>query len=140
MWIREGFIIVIGLSSGFVIAGGLYSFITMVGVLTRLATRTKTADRIMLYEDVATIGAAVGNCFSLLPFPLPFGGVLLIAYGIFTGIFVGCLAIALAEVLNVIPTFARRVRLKKGLAWILVSMGAGKLVGTLIQIVMMGDK
>lgn len=140
MWIRQVAIVVIGLSSGFVIAGGLYSFIAMVGVLTRLATRTGTANRVMLYEDMVTLGATFGNCFFLHPFWLPFGNVMIVVYGVFTGIFTGCLAIALAEVLNVIPTFARRIRLKKGLSAILVCMGVAKLLGTLLQLVLMGDK
>ena len=140
MWIRQLVIVVIGLSAGFIVAAALYSFIAMVGVLTRLATRTNTAARVMLYEDVATLGAAVGNCFYLWTFSLPFGKVILAGGGFLTGIFVGCLAIALAEVLNVIPTFARRIHLKKGLAAILCFMGAGKLIGTLFQMVWMGTK
>ena len=140
MWIRQLGIVAIGISAGLIIAAALYSFITMVGVLTRLATRTNTAARVMLYEDVATLGAAVGNCFYLWSFSLPFGKAILVGGGIFTGIFVGCLAIALAEVLNVIPTFARRIHLKKGLAAILCFMGVGKLIGTLFQLVWMAKK
>lgn len=140
MWIRQILIVIIGLSSGFVIAGGIYSFITMVGVLTRLATRTKTANRILLYEDMVTIGAAVGNWFYMMPFSIPGGMPILIAYGLFGGIFTGCLAIALAEVLNVIPTFARRICLKKGLSLLLVVMGLAKLLGTLFQLVLMDGK
>lgn len=140
MWIRQALIVLIGLSSGFVIAGGIYSFIAMVGVLTRLATRTNTANRVMLYEDMVTLGAAVGNWFYIRPFHLPFGPVLLAAYGIFAGVFTGCLAIALAEVLNVIPTFTRRIKLNKGLSAIVISMGVAKLIGTLFQLVFMGAK
>lgn len=140
MWIKQGILIFIGLSSGFVIAGGLYSFIAMVGVLTRLATRTNTAKRVMLYEDMVTLGAAAGNWFSQSPFSIPFGPVILVAFGIFGGIFTGCLAIALAEVLNVIPTFTRRVKLKKGLSLLLVSMALAKLAGTFYQLVIMGNK
>lgn len=135
MWIRQFILIFIGVCSGFVIAGGIYSFIAMVGVLTRLATRTKTAGKVMLYEDMVTIGAAVGNWFYFKPFPLPFGGLVLVSYGVFSGIFVGCLAIALAEVLNVIPTFVRRIHLKKGISAILVFMAIGKLIGTLFQMI-----
>lgn len=140
MWIRQGVIVAIGLSGGFTIAAALYSFLAMVGVMTRLATRTNTAARVMLYEDMATLGATIGNCFYFWPFRLPFGAAILAGSGIFMGIFVGCLAIALAEVLNVIPTFANRIGLKKGLTVILCSMGIGKLIGTLFQMVWMGAK
>lgn len=139
MLIRQIIIVVIGFCSGFVIAGGLYSFIAMVGVLTRLATRTKTASKVMLYEDCVTFGAAIGNLVSLMHIPVRLGPVLAALFGVFSGIFVGCLAIALAEVLNVIPTFARRVKLKRGLTGILVMMSMGKLVGTLFQLVFMAD-
>lgn len=135
MLIRQFILIVIGVSGGFVVAGGLYSFITMVGVLTRLATRTKTANRVMLYEDMATVGAGIGNWIYFWPVDLPFGRVSLVPIGIFTGVFIGCLAIALAEVLNVIPTFARRIKLKIGLSWIVSAMAIGKLIGTLFQLV-----
>lgn len=140
MWIRQCLIVAIGLAGGFTVAAALYSFIAKVGVLTRLATRTKTAARVMLYEDMVTLGATLGNFFYLWPVRLPLGNVILIVSGIFMGIFVGCLAIALAEVLNVIPTFSRRTRLKKGLVLMLCSMGAGKLIGTLFQLVLMGRK
>lgn len=137
MWIRDVVIIVIGLSSGFIIAAGLYSFITMVGVLTRLATRTNTASKVMLYEDMATLGAGIGNVLYFFPFAIPLGRLFLISGGLCMGIFVGCLAIALAEVLNVIPTFARRIRLKTGLKIILCSMALGKLLGTIFQLIWM---
>lgn len=135
MWIREVFLVILGLSFGFVIAGGIYSFIAMVGVFNRLATRTKTASKVMLYEDVVTFGAGVGNAIYFWNIQIPIGVVGLIVIGLSMGIFVGCLAIALAEVLNVIPTFARRTHLKTGLAALLSSLAVGKLCGVLFQLV-----
>jgi len=140
MLIRQIIIVFIGLCAGFVVAGGLYSFIAMVGVLTRLATRTKTANRVMLYEDCVTFGAGIGNCVSMMNLHVRLGPILVAAYGFFAGIFIGCLAIALSEVLNVIPTFARRTKLKVGLSGILLMMSLGKLIGTIFQLVYMSGK
>lgn len=137
MLIKQLLLILIGASSGFVIAGGLYSFIVTVGVLTRLSTRTNTASRVMLYEDVVTIGSGVGNWLYFSQFEVKLGPIFLVLVGICVGVFTGCLAIALAEVLNVIPTFVRRTRLKRGLAGILCAMGLGKLIGSLFQLVWM---
>lgn len=57
--------------------------------------------------------------------------VLLSFVGIFAGIFVGCLSIALAEVLDGIPIFARRVRLKMGVSIAVLAVAVGKIAGSL---------
>ena len=140
MWIKEVLICIIGLCSGGFIAAGLFSFIAMVGVLTRLATRTNTANQIMLYEDMVVIGATIGNYLNLRPFHIPGDIVVVVMYGIFSGIFVGCLAIALAEVINAIPVFGRRIKLKVGIKYIVCVMGAAKFAGAFFQLVTNGNK
>ena len=57
--------------------------------------------------------------------------VLLIFIGVFAGIFVGCLSIALSEVLDGIPIFARRVRLKMGVSIAVFAVAVGKIAGSL---------
>lgn len=44
-------VVVIGYSSGVVIAGGVFAFIAVLGIVTRLAQKTKTTNYIYLYED-----------------------------------------------------------------------------------------
>ena len=48
------------------------------------------------------------------------------------GVFVGSLAVSLAEVINVVPIFMRRARLKQGLSFFLLALAAGKLIGSLV--------
>ena len=55
--------------------------------------------------------------------------------GVFAGIFVGCLSIALSEVLDGIPIFARRVKLKMGLSIAVVAIALGKTVGSLVYFI-----
>ena len=55
----------------------------------------------------------------------------LLLWGTFAGIFVGSLAMAIAEMLDTIPIFARRIALRHGLGIIVSSMAAGKLAGSL---------
>ena len=52
--------------------------------------------------------------------------------GIFAGIFVGCWAMALAEVLNVFPIFVRRIKLIRCLPYLIISIAIGKGVGALL--------
>jgi stage V sporulation protein AB len=51
---------------------------------------------------------------------------------LFAGIFVGCIAIAIAEMLNTIPIFVRRIRLGRGLGITLLAVALGKTVGALL--------
>ncbi len=45
--------------------------------------------------------------------------------------FVGCLALAIAEMLNSIPIFARRASYRHGLGIAVLAVAAGKLLGSL---------
>lgn len=62
---------------------------------------------------------------------LPLGPLLLCAYGLSAGIFVGSIAVALAEILNTFPIVFRRTGIKTGLFWVMLSMALGKLCGSL---------
>ena len=53
-------------------------------------------------------------------------------YGFFAGIFVGCLAFAIAEMLDSIPIFARRIGFRHGLGVAVTAAAFGKLLGSLI--------
>lgn len=124
---------IIGLCAGFAVAGGIFAFISMIGIPPRLAGRTHTASHIHLYETVLMLGAAAGNFVTVWNLWLPGGRFTLGVTGIFSGIFVGCMAIALAECLKAIPVFLHRISLKKGLPFIVAAMALGKLCGALLS-------
>lgn len=130
------FLAMIGLTAGFVVAAGIYAIITLIGVLTRLAIRTNTANRIHLYEDLVVLGTAMGNIILLFEVKIPFGIVGLIVFGLFSGGFVGCLAIALEEVLQVFPVLTYRIRLKVGIPFIVLCLAIGKALGAFYQLVL----
>ena len=60
------------------------------------------------------------------------GTLIQIVFGLFAGIFVGCLALAIAEMLNTIPVFARRIGFRHGLGVAILAVALGKLAGSLI--------
>lgn len=123
----------IGITSGAMVAAGLFAFITLVGVVGRMAARSKTNKYILLYEDMVLFGAVAGNILYIFEFDLPIGSWILIVFGLFAGIFVGCLSVALAEIVKVIPVFAKRINLRYGLPFILLAFAIGKLLGALYQ-------
>ena len=134
MFVKLSLLFLIGLTGGFFIAAGMVAFITIVGVLTRLALRTDTAKRIMLYEDIVVIGCTLGNLLDLFEFRTPFGLAGIIFFGFFSGCFVGCLAIALEEVIQIFPILAHRTKLKMGIPIIVLFLALGKGVGSFYQL------
>ena len=51
MWMKNIFLAILGLSAGITAAGGLFSFIIGLGVVSDFADRTHTGEHVMLYED-----------------------------------------------------------------------------------------
>lgn len=135
MLIKYLILIVIGFAGGISIAGGTFAFIVMIGVLPRLAGRTHTAWASWQYENMVIVGGLIGNILYLFPMKVPIGYVGLGVCGIFCGIYVGCFAMALAEVLNIIPIFSRRIKLKVGLPIIIAAIAIGKALGSFYQMV-----
>ena len=134
MWIvKQLFLCFTAFSFGVVVAGGFLAFISLIGVVPRLAAVTKTADHVVTYENSLVYGAVFGNLISLYEKQIPIGVLSLILPGLFGGIFIGCLSGALAEVVNIIPIFARRMELRKGIPYLVYALALGKGIGSLIQ-------
>lgn len=133
MFLKQLLLAVIGLSAGGVIAAGVFAFLAIIGVFPRLIGKTHTNEHIFLYETIIIIGGVVGNISDLYEFPVLIGGnVFLCIYGLSVGIFVGCLVMSLAETLKALPVISRRIHLAVGLQYVILAIGVGKLVGSLI--------
>ena len=132
MWIRQVILGIVGLSSGFAVAGGMCAFLIALGVVSRFAGKTHTAKYILYYEDAAAIGGILGNLVSIYAFPVPVGMAGVVSFGLFSGIFTGAWAMALTEIVDAVPIFSRRIRLKTGLPWIILSMALGRTAGALV--------
>lgn len=132
--IKNILLIIIGLSAGGIISGGIFAFITMIGIIPRLTFRTGTAKSISYVEDAVMLGGILGNVFSVFSPRVPVGIIGLILFGFFAGNFVGCLALALAEALKVIPVFVRRMKLTKGMPVILFVIAIAKALGSFYQL------
>ena len=146
-WAQQILLAAVGLSAGVAAAGGLFAFIVELGVVADFADRTHTGDRLLFYETSVALGGILGNLFyvfgpgspavmqRLFMQPLPEGAAfsagsgLLGIFGIFSGIFVGCWSMALAEILNVFPVFMRRARIVRYIAAFTISVAVGKGLG-----------
>ena len=131
MWIKQVFLGFIGLAGGSAIAAGVFSFIISIGVVPRIIGKSRTATDIIVYENAVVLGGAVGNILSLFQIQVPLGIWAVVLFGLSAGIFTGCLAVALAEILNTFPIMFRRLGIKEGLSWMLFFMALGKALGAL---------
>ena len=160
MLLRYVFLSVLGLSFGLMAAGGGFTVFITVELIPRFAGKTPTADHVLLYENMVILGTLFGGLVSVYEWgdlvgrtvvqdwSVPYmawriaGSVFLILYGFFAGIFVGSLAMAIAEMLDSIPIFSRRVGFRHGRGIVVLAMALGKMTGSFVyfwkQIFMFG--
>ena len=75
-------------------------------------------------------GILAGGMYSVYPqLTLPVGGWFTVLWGLCSGIYVGCVAVALAEVLNVFPVLFLRLKVDRGMSYFMVMMALGKMCG-----------
>jgi stage V sporulation protein AB len=129
------FLAIVGVLGGATVAAGVFALITTINIIPRFAHVTKTKDFILSYETSILCGGIFGSLMTTTPlaFTLPEWTVIL--FGLFSGIFVGALAITLAETLDVSTIFARRLRLHTGISWIILCLALGKILGSLIYFI-----
>ena len=132
MWVNQIILATIGFSAGIAVAGGLFAFIIELGVISDFADRTHTAKHLLLYEDCVALGGILGNIFVIYQVQSTGFAWLLPAFGLFSGIFVGCWSMALAEILNIFPIFIRRVKIVRYVSAFIISMALGRGLGSLL--------
>ncbi|MFI3173981.1 MAG: stage V sporulation protein AB [Bacillota bacterium] len=134
----DGLMGFLGLSSGVIVSAGVFSFINAMGIVPRMAVRTKTKPHLRTYEDAIVLGGLAAALLEMFEMNFHFPLVLIGIFSLATGMFMGMLAVALAEVLNVMPILMKRFRINTGLAYMIVSLGIGKSVGSLIYFLVGG--
>ena len=137
MFLKSLFLIIIGLSAGLGIAAGTFAFLFVIRVIPRMVQKAKIEHKIKYIENIVFRGIMFGTIMSLFSwkkkwlFTLLGRSILTIA-GLSAGIFVGCFAVALAEILDTFPIFFRRLHLKDDFGVVLVFvMAFGKMIGSL---------
>lgn len=124
-----------GMGFGMLAASGVLTVLLAVGLMPRYAGRVHEAKHIFLFENMVILGTMGGSFITFLGIFVGNSGlgllgfVLEILFGVFSGIFVGSLAMAIAEMLDAFPIFFRRMRITKGLPWIILAVALGKFVG-----------
>ncbi|WP_077213863.1 stage V sporulation protein AB [Bacillus dakarensis] len=127
------FVIFIGFAGGIAVGSGFVAFLTVLGIIPRLTQLSKTMKMIHWYEWAVVAGAVAGGLGYLLNpmFHLP--PLVMIPLGTAGGIFIGMLAAALTEVLNVFPILAKRIGIQEKIITLMMALVFGKIFGSLYQ-------
>lgn len=132
------FLCIIGLCFGMLAASGVLTVLMAVGLMPRYIGRMHEATHIAFFENMVILGTMSGTFVSLFGVygagtSLGLTGVVIqILYGVFSGVFVGTLALAIAEMLDAFPIFFRRGHIRQGLTWIVLAIALGKMTGGFI--------
>ena len=141
---------ILGLFCGLMVSGGVFTALLALGLVPRFAGKTHTANHILTYESAVVSGCIIGGLLGALrikdyldAFLYEFSffqsrmwevltGGLLTGGGFFSGCFVGCVALAIAEMLDSIPIFSRRISFRRGIGVVVLVVAIGKVAGSLI--------
>lgn len=133
MIVKIFLILFIGLASGLAVGSGFVAFLSVLGIIPRLTQLSKTMKMIHSYEWAVVIGAISGVLASLRDPVLGLSAYILVPLGLFGGVFVGMLAAALTEVLNVLPILAKRIGMDGKIISLLMAIVLGKIFGSIFQ-------
>ncbi|OXS80320.1 stage V sporulation protein AB [Domibacillus enclensis] len=126
-------ILFLGVSGGLATGAGYVAFITVLGVIPRLMSATKTKSRIHSYELALVLGVLAGTLLHIFPVHLHLPAASTVLIGLFSGLFIGMAAAALTEVLNVFPILSRRAGVFHNINGLMMAVALGKTTGSLIQ-------
>ena len=138
MW-NDIFLMITGISAGLLISFGMFTVLFVIGMIPRFAGKTHTGDKLVWYEESVIWGSTIGGVYSIFysrvnisQYLSQWGSIIALSIsGLFAGVFVGCLALAIGEMLNTIPIFTRRIGFRHGLGIAVISMALGKFAGSL---------
>ncbi|MGI6706968.1 MAG: stage V sporulation protein AB [Clostridia bacterium] len=132
MMLQLAFCSVIGFSGGIIVGGGIIAFLTVLGVVSRLMHITSIYDNTFILSWIVLFGALTGCIISIFTYTTQLPQIVSVGFGMVMGIFVGLLASALAEVINVIPIFADRMNVADYVHILIIVLALGKVIGSLI--------
>ncbi len=124
---------IIGLAGGLAVGGGFVAFLVVLDIIPRLVQLSKSYNSIRSYEGAIVAGVMVWSTLDFFDWQLNLSPICTLYIGLFAGGFVGMLAAALTEVINVLPIMAKRLGVESYMVWLLMAMILGKVLGSLFE-------
>ncbi|MGI6574480.1 MAG: stage V sporulation protein AB [bacterium] len=126
-------LVIIGMAQGVAVGGALAAFITILDLVPRLLQLTQNQKYVFVSEIALLSGAMLGSFIYFFTIRVQLGLLPVLLVGFSAGVFIGLVAAALAEVLNVLPVLARRLQLLSHTGKIAAALILGKVMGSLLQ-------
>lgn len=119
-----------GLTAGVATAAGVSAFLMKIGIFPRMIGTTHTIRGLQFYEWAVILGVVWGGVNTQYPqIPMHFGYWFVVVWGLLSGMFVGCVAVALSEVLMGLPIMFIRANIREGMSLYITLMALGKMCG-----------
>jgi stage V sporulation protein AB len=128
--IKEIILILIYFSSGLMISTAFAALITQLRLINRLVYHTNTNRFLKLYKSSLILGVIFGGISEIISFNINiiFGVIFFFCIGIFHA----CLAMLLAEMLNVLPFVFKKINISRYFNFLILFIALGKFFGCLI--------
>ncbi|MDQ6418290.1 stage V sporulation protein AB [Paenibacillus sp. LHD-117] len=128
------FIAVLGLAGGLAVGSGLVALLIVFDLIPRLAQLARAFRLSIWFETAIICGSLYWTFADFMDWKLRLPpSVFLSGSGLLDGMFVGMLAAALTEVMNVLPILAKRLGLSAYMIGLVMAMVIGKTVGSLFD-------
>ncbi|MCU6710094.1 stage V sporulation protein AB [Paenibacillus sp. J5C_2022] len=133
-WMSRLFIAVLGIAGGLAVGSGLVALLIVFDLVPRLAQLTRAFRMSAWFESAIVSGALYWTFADFLDWKLRLPSSLFLSgIGLLDGMFIGMLAAALTEVMNVLPILAKRLRLSHYMIAFVMAMVLGKTIGSLFD-------
>ncbi len=119
------------LCAGAAVGTSIASLFAALDIIPRLNIGVREKDRTRLWQSAVIVGGIVSTMVYTFGVGMSLGKIASGTAGLLHGVFVGLLAGALTEVLNIIPILTQRLKLKNGEKTIINALIIGKTMGAL---------
>lgn len=119
-----------GVAGGITVGGAMVALFVVLDMLPRLAQLTRSFHCSYWFEYAIILGTLFFTVTDLWNIHFYYAGWFSPFIGLLDGVFVGLLAAALTEVLNVFPILAKRLGMTCVLPHLLTAMVIGKVIGS----------
>ncbi|MDQ0111595.1 stage V sporulation protein AB [Paenibacillus harenae] len=128
------FIGLLGLAGGLAVGSGLVALLIVIDLIPRLAQLANAYRMSFVFETAVISGAMYWTFADFMDWELGWHPLIILSgAGLFDGLFVGMLAAALTEVMNVLPIMAKRMNLSDYMVALVMAMVLGKTLGSLFD-------
>ncbi len=125
-------VICLSFSTGIVVASAIFAFLSVIGLIPRFITKTKTSNTIILYENIIVVAGCISALVYSFDLNFKLGNLVFWYYMISLGIFLGSLAVCLTEVIDAIPVIAKLTNLKEKVKYVILIIALSKAFGAFI--------